>query len=167
MARSSASRLVDASSGDLMKTVAALACSVCLVSCQTVEPPSAAPHPFVGCWDSADGLAREGWTIDPSGWLIGYAINRGEDGSVQFYESMRVERGDGPDVFVATGADGSTTRFPREQTSDADEYRFVNVDHDFPQVITYRTSAGRLDAEISLLDGSNRVEFLKSTCKAK
>ena len=167
MVKSSVSRSVGASSAEPMRLVSVLACALCLVSCQTIEDQSVAPHPFVGCWDSENGLSREGWTIDPSGWLIGYAINRSEDGSVQFYESMRVERGDGPDVFVASGSDGSTTRFPREETSDVDEFRFVNPEHDFPQVIVYRSSPGRLDAEISLLDGTNRVVFLKAACAAE
>lgn len=136
-----------------------------LSACQTLEGAELEKaHPFVGCWDSESGLAREGWTIDPSGWLIGYAINRNAEGEVTFYESMRIERGDGPDVLVVTGADGSTTRFVRQDTGDASEFRFVNAEHDFPQVISYRSSAGRLDAEISLLDGSNRIEFLKSAC---
>ena len=135
-------------------------------ACQTLETVPVAEHPFVGCWESESGLAREGWTIDPSGWLIGYAINRTEEGTVTFYESMRVERGgDEPDVFVATGADGSTTRFIRENTGDPFEYRFVNPEHDHPQVITYRTSPGRLDAYISLLDGTKRVDFPKAACE--
>ena len=138
-----------------------------LASCQTTESVPPSPHPFVGCWESESGLSREGWTIDPSGWLVGYAINRDKDGTVKFYESMRVERGGGQDVFVATGADGSTTRFTREDTGKASEFRFVNAAHDFPQVIVYRASSGRLDAEISSIDGTNRVEFLKAACEAE
>ena len=164
MVRNSASRLAGELNGDAMRIEAAIIGVLILTSCQSAGGAPNPPHPFVGCWQSDDGLAREGWTIDPSGWLIGYAINRDEDGRVTFYESMRVERGDGPDVFVATGADGSTTRFTREETGDASEFRFVNAAHDFPQVIIYRPGAGRLDAEISLVDGSNRVEFLKAAC---
>ncbi len=141
---------------------------IMLSACQLPSGSAHGPkHPFVGCWESENKLSREGWTIDPSGWLVGYAISRIEDGEVEFYESMRIERGNGGDVFVATGADGSTTRFSREKTDDASEFRFVNAEHDFPQVITYRTSPGRLDADISLLDGSNRVEFPKASCKNK
>lgn len=136
-----------------------------LSGCQIVVDRTSAPHPFVGCWESEDGLSREGWTIDPSGWLVGYAISRDADGEVSFYESMRIERGAGPDVFVATGADGSTTRFPREVSNEPSEYRFANADHDYPQLIIYRKSSNRLDAEISLLDGSNRAEFLKAACE--
>lgn len=77
---------------------------------------------------------------------------------------MRVERGNGNEVLVVTGADGSTTRFPREENIDGTKFRFVNADHDFPQVIIYRAKPGRLDAEISFLDGKNSIEFLKSAC---
>lgn len=143
-----------------------LAAMLLLPACQALPgEPGERPHPFVGCWESDNGLSREGWTIDPSGWLVGYAISRDDAGRVSFYESMRIERGSGADVFVATGADGSTTRFPREETGDPAEFKFVNPDHDYPQVITYYTSPSRLDAQISLLDGSERVEFLKAACK--
>lgn len=131
---------------------------------ETTEVAGEAMHPFIGCWDSANGLSREGWTIDPSGWLVGYSANRNAANEVTFFESMRVERTEGEaDVLVVTGPSDATVRFQRDMTQE-DVYRFVNADHDFPQVITYRPSPGRLDAEISALDGSNRVEFLKAAC---
>ena len=130
----------------------------------TADEVGAAPHPFVGCWESADGLSREGWTLDPSGWLVGYSANRNAANEVTFYESMRVERRPGKaDVLVVTGQSDDTVRFERDMTRE-EVYRFVNAEHDFPQVITYRPSPERLDAEISALDGSNRVEFLKAAC---
>lgn len=149
-----------------MKPLGILGALFVLAGCQTAPLPVTPSHPFVGCWESDSGLSREVWNADPSGWLAGYAISRGEDGTVSFYEAMRIERGEGVDVFVATGADGSTTRFPREKTEDPSQYRFVNADHDFPQLIIYRPSPGRLDAEISFMDGSNRVEFLKAACES-
>ena len=143
----------------------ALIATLFVSACQTsADKQTPVEHPFIGCWESDDRLSREGWTIDPSGWLVGYAISRSADGNVEFYESMRIERGDGSDVLVVTGADGSTTRFPRDKNSDGAEFRFVNAEHDFPQVIVYRAKSGRLDAEISFLDGKNSIEFLKSAC---
>lgn len=152
-----------------MRSLTIFAAVSALVACAT-SPPSAAPsqasHPFVGCWDSADGLSREGWTIDPSGWLVGYSANRNAAGEVTFYEAMRVERKpDTADILVVTGMTGGTTRFTRDMER-TDVYRFVNAAHDFPQVITYRPSPGRLDADISALDGSNLVSFPKATCAA-
>jgi len=134
-------------------------------ACQSTGVGEAGAHPFVGCWESESGQSREVWVEDPSGWLFGYAANRNENGDVGFFEHMRVERSESGEVFVAIGGDISTTRFQRQDTSDAAEYRFVNSEHDYPQVIVYRTSPGRLDAEISLLDGSRRVDFKKAACK--
>lgn len=122
-------------------------------------------HPFVGCWENETGLEREGWTIDPSGWLIGYAANRTEEGDVTFFEHMRVERSGEVETLVVSGQDGSTVRFDRKLTDDPSEYRFENPDHDFPQVITYQRDGNRLNAWISNLDNSNRINFPKTACR--
>jgi len=85
-------------------------------------------HPFVGCWDTENGLEREGWTIDPSGWLIGYAASRDTDGNVTFFEHMRIETTRDPEMLVVTGRDNSETRFARRVGEDTSEYRFENPD---------------------------------------
>jgi len=122
-------------------------------------------HPFVGCWENEDGRFREGWTQDPSGWLIGYSAQRTAQNDVEFFEFMRVEIVPGkPDVLVVVDADDTGARFTRDE-SEAGIYRFVNAEHDYPQVITYTPKADRLDASISLLDGSQVYEFPKAACK--
>jgi len=125
--------------------------------------------PFVGCWESEDGLSREGWTVDPSGWLVGYVLDRDAAGTVKFFEHMRIEVGqetDKAETFVVNHwkAD-APVHFTRETTEDSNVYRFVNADNDFPQVIIYKPTPERLDAEIMQLDGSNVVKFEKAACK--
>lgn len=139
--------------------------ALCLVACgsRAATEPS---HSFVGCWQSDDGMSREVWTSDPSGWLFGYALDRTKDGAVSFFEQTRIEPKDGGAVFVVIGAQGDIVRFEREDTDNPSEYRFMNAEHDYPQVITYTPSAGRLDAQISMLDGSKPVPFKKSACDA-
>ncbi len=146
------------------RQASALILGLATLSAVSAETPDLS-HPFIGCWESEDTLSREGWTIDPSGWLIGYAANRDEDNTVTFFESMRIERAkDVPDVLVVTGGqDDSTVRFIREETAEG-TYRFVNTDHDYPQVITYWPSEGRLDAEISDITGKNKRRFPKAAC---
>jgi len=122
-------------------------------------------HPFVGCWENENGLEREGWTIDPSGWLIGYAASRDDAGNVTFFEHMRIERSKDPETLVVTGQDGSETRFARRIGEAATEYRFENPDHDYPQVIVYKRNGDTLNAYIALMDGTKKVSFDKSTCK--
>ena len=85
-----------------------------LTACgQSTIPQDNALHPFVGCWETENGLEREGWTIDPSGWLIGYAASRDADGNVTFFEHMRVERSGDNEVLVVTGQNNNETRFTR------------------------------------------------------
>ncbi len=116
-------------------------------------------HPFVGCWQSEDGLAIEGWTQDPSGWLFGYAVNRDPSNQVTFFEQMRID----DDGLVVIDLNNDATRF--QQVEAGPEWVFENPEHDYPQRITYRPSQGRLDAEISLMNGSQKVTFLKSACE--
>lgn len=122
-------------------------------------------HPLVGCWDSADEQSREGWTIDPSGWLIGYSADRNEDGAVVFFEFLRIERGGSEEVLVVVGQSGDMVRFGRVPHPDPMTFRFENPEHDYPQVITYVRRDDRLDAEIAYLDGTETRQFLKSACR--
>lgn len=143
-----------------------LVLSLIFTACQPATETSApeAVHPFVGCWENENGLEREGWTIDPSGWLIGYAASRDAEGNVTFFEHMRIERGDA-DVLVVTGQDNSETRFTRRKTDNPDEFRFENPTHDFPQVIVYQRNGDALNAYIDLMSGGQRVSFDKRVCK--
>jgi len=124
-------------------------------------------HPFVGCWENDTGLEREGWTIDPSGWLIGYAASRDIEGNVTFFEHMRLERGDDSEVLVVTGQGNSETRFTRRKTEDSSEFRFENPAHDYPQIIVYRRNGDALNAYIALMDGTKKVSFDKTTCSSE
>jgi len=122
-------------------------------------------HPFVGCWENENGLEREAWTEDPSGWLVGYAASRDADGNVTFFEHMRIEVAGEGEVLVVTGQDNSETRFARNMGDDKSEYRFENPAHDYPQVIVYKRNRDALNAYIDLMDGSKKVSFDKTACK--
>ena len=121
-------------------------------------------HPFVGCWETDNGLEREGWTIDPSGWLVGYAASRDAEGNVTFFEHMRIESGK-PEVLVVTGQNNSETRFTSRATDNANEFRFENPNHDYPQVIVYQRNGDELNAYIDLMAGGKKVRFDKRACK--
>ena len=134
---------------------------ISLLSACTQDMPhmkSENQHPFVGCWESEDEKSREVWNEDPSGWLFGYALNRDENGTVKFFEQMRFEDG----TLTVTGPNDDPTMF-RLVESGA-KWVFENADHDYPQRIIYVPSDGRLDASISLLDGSNKIKFKKHAC---
>lgn len=118
---------------------------------------------FEGCWQSEDRSSTEQWLVDPSGWLFGYAVNRDADGKVTFSEQMVLI----DDGLTVSGPNDEPVKFKAmgtTHTAAGTEYIFENAAHDYPQRIVYRPSAGRLDAEISLIDGSQKVEFLKESC---
>ncbi len=122
-------------------------------------------HPFEGCWQTDNGLEREVWVSDPSGWLFGYSLSRGDTGRITFFEQMRIEVAETGLSLVVIGPKGAIVRFDREPTDNGDaDYKFVNAVHDYPQVIAYHPSTGRLDAQISLADGSQVREFKKRAC---
>lgn len=125
---------------------------------------SPSDHPFTGCWQNEDGSSREVWVQDPSGWLFGYSANREQDGRVSFYEQMRLEPRDDELVFIVIGPKNNVTEFTRVDTGAANEFQFINTEHDYPQVISYKTTPGRLDAYISLSNGEERIEFPKRAC---
>lgn len=115
-------------------------------------------HPFVGCWQSEDGLSIEDWTQDPSGWLFGYALSRDADENIKFFEQMRFDG----EVLTVIGPNDDPTPFKLVRSGP--DYVFENSDHDYPQRITYLPTENRLDANISRLDGSDRIDFPKIPC---
>lgn len=167
MVRNSATPSKDALSGSAVRFVTSIVTAVVLggVLGLTAYADDQASHPFIGCWETEDGLSKEQWIADPSGWMFGYALDRGSDGSVLFFEQVRIEViPEAPNTFVVVGArDGDIVRFAQE-AGEENEYRFVNAEHDYPQVITYRPNGDELNAEISKLDGSDARQFNKKRC---
>lgn len=139
--------------------------SFLLLSCDSGETNNISQHAFLGCWENETGLEREVWTLDPSGWLVGYGASRTEAGDVTFFEHMRVERGGEAEALVVTGQDNTTVRFTRVKVDDPMIFQFENLAHDFPQIISYHRQGQRLDAWISKSDLTNKIEFKKSGCK--
>lgn len=135
-----------------------LATILWLSACHPSSTKPVGVHPFTGCWKSEDGLAIESWTQDPSGWLFGYALNRDENNQVTFFEQMRFDG----EYLTVMGPNDDPTKF--KLVSSGPDYIFENPDHDYPQRISYYLSTDRLDAEISLLDGSKKASFEKSAC---
>jgi len=149
----------------LRQLIAITLFSLSIMSCadQTMTPHD--NHPFIGCWENETGLDREGWTIDPSGWLIGYAASRDGAGNITFFEHMRIERSDKQDVLVVTGQDNSEARFTRRDKHNSQEFWFENPAHDYPQIIVYKRKGDDLQAYIALMDGTKKVTFNKRACK--
>jgi len=147
-----------------MRILAFVLCAA-LAACTPQADQAVSPnHPFVGCWESADSLAREVWSIDPSGWLFGYALNRNADGKITFFEQMRIENTDGTQTLIVTPQGSKPVGFARTKT-DGSEFIFVNPAHDLPQKIQYWRTGNHLNAAISKLDGSDEIRFDKTACQ--
>jgi hypothetical protein len=118
---------------------------------------------LAGCWESADGSAKEVWIRESDGSLIGFGVVV-SDGAVEFYEVLRVVANqDGALAYTAYPAGQSPTTFIEAAASNA-HVLFSNPDHDYPQEITYRLEGDRLFATISALNGRNPQTFDKRRC---
>lgn len=118
---------------------------------------------LVGCWTTPDGSAQEVWVAEGDGSLSGFSVSI-INGKVGFYEVLRIERSeDGTLVFTAHPVGQATTSFTAAATGE-NSVLFENADHDYPQQIRYTREANRLQATISLLDGSRPVSFDKVAC---
>ena len=101
-------------------------------------------------------------------------VNEDEENREMAHDDLRFATGEGHWTEQARAEREATNRpvitvnrmpqFIRQVTGAADEYQYVNPAHDYPQVITYKPSPGRLDAVISKTGGANPREFLKRTC---
>ena len=118
------------------------------------------PEWMTGAWAHTDGesWADEYWTPPRAGIMIG-ASRAGEGEKLQFWEHMRIVReADGKLAFWAISADQKPVRFVATRKA-ATEIVFENAAHDYPQRIRYWREGKELKAQISLMDGSQPMDF--------
>ena len=118
---------------------------------------------LVGCWMTPDGSAQEVWVADSESGLNGFSVSVA-DNKVSFYETLTIRPGDnGTLVYTAHPSGQASTSFTARELTES-SVLFVNPDHDYPQQIRYARASDRLQATISLLDGSRPVSFDKVAC---
>jgi Domain of unknown function (DUF6265) len=118
------------------------------------------PAWMTGAWERIDGekWADEFWTPPKAGIMIG-ASRSGNGEKLLFWEHMRVVREDeGKLAFWAIAADQRPVRFGAVRAGES-EIVFENPAHDYPQRIRYWREDRKLNAQISLMDGSKTVDF--------
>lgn len=132
-----------------------------------------------GCWRTeAPRQAENGsqttevWIDPPGPFMVGYSFTEGE-GAVQGWEHMRIDAADGGRPrFVASPAGAPPVAFRMTETITLDDpaqiATFENVEHDYPQRITYQRNGNRLIATISKIDGSDPYTYAyrRFTCPA-
>ena len=102
--------------------------------------------------------------MGPRGGLMLGAAREGSGETIKIWEQMTIERAaDGSLTFYASPRGKGRTPFKAEYASGT-EIRFTNAANDYPQRIRYALKNGKIEAEISLLDGSqpNRWSYRRA-----
>ena len=149
--------------------VAALALAAAFVvtplAAQDVAEPTL-PGWMAGCWEMRDGerWAEECWTIPRGGMMLGSG-RAGTGDQVASWENMRIAlaepNGEGPVIrmaFVAAPGGTGWTVFGWSPAED-EGVTFHNATNDYPQRVRYWREGELLKAEVSLLDGSQAMQW--------
>jgi hypothetical protein len=118
---------------------------------------------LIGCWVTPDGSAQEVWVADGDGGLSGFSVSVA-DNKVSSSETLTIRPDEnGALVYTAHPSGQASTSFIAKEATE-NSALFVNPAHDYPQRIGYTRASDRLQATISLLDGSRPVTFNKVAC---
>lgn len=140
-----------------------------LTACQALperastQPQAAYPLSWLeGCWETQNGT-RERWQGEGPDILFGSSVTF-QDEDIVFFEQTRIELKGDAYVFSAYPRGIGPSDFA-EQTRGETMISFANREHDYPQKITYqRLSDGRLEAVISLMDGTMPNSWRFAAC---
>jgi hypothetical protein len=133
-----------------------------LIAAVAAAGMSPVPPTFLsGCWKElrdAGGWTEECWTDAHGGVMMGSGRDGGDAGVIG-WEWMRIElRPYGTVTFYASPNGEAAVPFKAIESS-ARSITFVNAAHDYPQRIRYELKGDKLEAEISLIDGSKPVRW--------
>lgn len=118
------------------------------------------PHWLAGAWEQVDGesWSDEFWTPPRGDIMIG-AARMGKGAELSIFEHTRiVRRTDGTLAFQAQPRGVPASEFPLVAAG-ATMIEFANPAHDYPQRIRYWREGRLLKARVSLIDGSNAMEW--------
>lgn len=111
-----------------------------------------------GTWTSEhDGSwTEEHWTAAKGQLMLGLGRSGSAD-KVASFEHLRIQLADdGTPVYLAAPGGREATPFRMVEAGPASAV-FENPEHDFPQRIRYWREGNELFAEISAIDGSNKI----------
>jgi hypothetical protein len=115
---------------------------------------------MTGCWNlvEKDRWTQECWMEPKAGLMLG-ASREGRGDRLSSWEQLRVEQAaDGSITLMASPRGRPAVPFKARVVS-ANAVEFTNGAHDYPQRIRYELKGDRLEAEISLIDGSKPVKW--------
>lgn len=97
--------------------------------------------------------------MEPRAGLMLGASREGAEEKLKSWEQMRIELGvDGKLTFLSSPGGSPAVAFEARATTPT-SVEFTNAAHDYPQRIRYEIKDGKLNAEISLLDGTKAVQW--------
>ena len=131
-----------------------------LIAAAVATPSPALPAFMTGCWNLVDGehWTQECWMAPKAGIMLG-ASREGKGTELTSWEQLRIEQVPDGKLTLYASPEGRDWVPFEARTVSATAVEFVNAEHDFPQRIRYEIKSGRLEAEISLLNGSKPVRW--------
>jgi hypothetical protein len=136
--------------------------AIYLIAAAAAAETPAMPAFMTGCWDlraeAGKSWTQECWMEPRAGLMLG-ASREGAEDKLKSWEQMRIELGpDGNPIFFGSPRGQPAVAFVA-RTISATAIEFTNATHDYPQRIRYELKDGKLNAEISLLDGTKAVQW--------
>ena len=118
------------------------------------------PAFMTGCWNLVDGdsWTQECWMEPKAGLMLG-ASREGDGDKLSSWEQLRIEQAADGTVTLFASPGGRPAVAFKAKAMGPSAIEFTNAAHDYPQRIRYELKDGRLEAEISLLNGSKAVEW--------
>nr|WP_299908973.1 DUF6265 family protein [Sphingomonas bacterium] len=144
----------------ISSTVAMLAAIAGSTATARPDPASTQPGWMAGCWEQASGTqwTEECWMGARGGIMLG-AGRSGVGENLRDWEATQILAGpDGKLAYWASPDGGARVSFPMVSQGPK-EIVFANPAHDYPQRIRYWLDGETLNAEISLIDGSNAMRW--------
>ena len=93
-----------------------------------------------------------------AGMMLG-ASREGDGEKLGSWEQLRIEQASDGSITLFASPGGRPAVSFRARGTSLTAIEFVNAAHDYPQRIHYELKEGRLEAEISLVDGSKVVQW--------
>lgn len=134
--------------------------AVFLIAAAAATEAPALPAFMTGCWGFIDGehWTQECWMEPKAGLMLG-ASREGTGATLKSWEQLRIEQSASGRITLFASPGGRPPLPFDGRIISAHAIEFTNAKHDYPQRIRYELKDGRLEAEISLLDGSKPVRW--------
>ena len=131
---------------------------MCVAAPAAADVRPSLPDWMAGCWETRDGdrWTDECWSPPRAGVMLGTGRS-GTGDKLGDWEIMRIEA-DGGLVFYGAPTGTDWTPFPSAPDAEGG-VTFLNTEHDYPQRIRYWREGERLNAEISMGNGSKAVRW--------